>query len=127
MESKVKLQKALELRKSKYVSKKRGKDGKWIYEYDSKENIEKKRRITVELNNTFYSKYKNKWKLENSYETFIKKNMIIINKEVEQLKQTSNSIVDEKLRKKYYNSGMRDLKIQITTIWDSLKKIRGVK
>jgi len=83
-------------------------------------------RIKADLNMTFYSRYKGKWKQGDKYVDFVKANETILKAETDKLAKTSGMIADKKLRTKHYKDGLYKLGIEITTIWSSLKKLKDL-
>jgi len=56
------------------------------------------------------------------YDDFIKKNKKHIEKRVNEIKEKVGIISDKKLRDKKFKNEMRELKIDLTKVWDILKK-----
>jgi len=102
----------------KFLNKKHGKQ-KWTF--DIKESGNPFNGFMNREAFDLYNTYKNKWSIESTWENFVKKNKSIFEIEVKKIKNTTNSISNEKARNKKFKVEMRNLQILLTDIWKVVK------
>jgi len=70
---------------------------------------------------SLYKKYINKWKITNSWESFVKSNKIILDSENKEIKDKVSIIANTSLRDKKYKSEIKDLMTVFTSLFTILK------
>ena len=73
---------------------------------------------------SFYSEYTSQIHSTEKYDDFIKVNKRLIDLSMKKLKATMKTITDKKAQKKYFAREIQDFRIELTRVWDRMKKLK---